>query len=171
MLIPVGYTHATLCTHSGASLSHTHTHTLQLLDGAGADAFAMADNGRTPLLEAAAAGSAACIRYLAESCYVPVKEEVVPDDSETGEHALLLAARGGHAGAAAALLELGAKVNRVDKEGRSALWEAARWAISGAPLLGVGIAVQQSPVGSKRLSGGPSNQPLLLPLPTPQCWA
>lgn len=91
----------------------------------------MADGGRTPLLEAAAAGSAPCIRYLAEACYVPIKDEIVPEDSRTGEHALLLAARGGHAEAVAALLELGAKINRADAAGQSTLWAAARCVVLG----------------------------------------
>jgi hypothetical protein len=100
----------------------------QLLNDAGADAFAMDASLRTPLLEAAAAGSAPCIRFLAEECGVPVREEIVPEESASGEHALLLAAGGGHAAAVGVLLELGAKVNRTDREGRSALWAAARWA-------------------------------------------
>ena len=99
---------------------------LRLLNAAGADAFALApDTLRTPLLEAAAAGAAECIQVLADDCGVPVREEFVPEESETGEHALLLAAAAGHAGAIEALLARGAKVNRVDKRGRSALWAAA----------------------------------------------
>lgn len=99
---------------------------LQLLNDAGADGFAMADNHRTPLLEAAAAGAADCLTFLAEEVGVPVKDEIVPDESASGEHALLLAAGGGHVAAVEALLRQGAKVNRVDKAGRSALWAAAR---------------------------------------------
>jgi ankyrin repeat protein len=86
----------------------------------------MADDGRTPLSEAAAAGAADCILYLSEGCFVPIRDEVVSESIRTGEHALQLAARSGHAGAVDVLLRLGARANRVDACGRSALWEAAR---------------------------------------------
>ncbi len=42
-----------------------------------------------------------------------------------GDHALLAAARGGHVAALRKLISFGAKVNRTDTLGRSALWEAA----------------------------------------------
>lgn len=92
----------------------------------------MDGRGRTPLLEAAAAGAVDCLRFLAsDGCGVPVRDEVAPGPEcgatgeRSGEHALLLAAAGGHAPAVDALLELGAKVNRVDASGRSALWVSA----------------------------------------------
>ena len=100
----------------------------QVLIDAGADAYHVAhSSGHNPLLVACsvsdAAAGAACVRLLTEECYVDVN---VQNDKGEGEHALLLAAEGGRVEVVKALIEAGAKVDRTDDRGRSALWLTAR---------------------------------------------
>lgn len=95
----------------------------QVLLEAGADPWHVNYGGVNSLFCAARAGSAACIQLL-------LKEGVDADycNSELGggETALLLASEAGCVAAVKLLLTAGARVNRVDKEGRTPLWFAAR---------------------------------------------
>jgi ankyrin repeat protein len=63
------------------------------------------------------------VRLLTGECFVDVN---VQNDKLGGEHALLLAAEGGKLEVVKVLVEAGAKVDRTDDRGRSALWLAAR---------------------------------------------
>lgn len=94
-----------------------------LLDG-GADAFAVDERGVNALLLAAGGGSAACTQLLLkEGC---VDADYHNSDMGGGEHALLLAAAARAADCVSLLLQAGAKVNRTDKQGATALWAASR---------------------------------------------
>jgi ankyrin repeat protein len=96
---------------------------LQVLLDAGADAFAVDESGVNALLLAASCGSAACMQLLlAEG----VDADYHNSDLGAGEHALLAAAEGGWVQCVQLLLAAGARVNRTDKEGRTALWVASR---------------------------------------------
>lgn len=96
---------------------------LQVLLEAGADPFHVCSGGVNPLMCAALCGSAPCIQLLlAEG----VDADYTNTDLGSGEHALLLAAESGSVAAVRLLLAAGARLNRADKEGRTALWAAAR---------------------------------------------
>lgn len=96
---------------------------VQVLLGAGADAFAVDEGGTNALLLAASCGSAGCVQQLlAEG----VDADYHNSDLGAGEHALLAAAAGGWVQCVQLLLAGGARVNRADKEGRTALWVASR---------------------------------------------
>ncbi|KAF6262532.1 hypothetical protein COO60DRAFT_1699247 [Scenedesmus sp. NREL 46B-D3] len=102
---------------------HGHEKVLKVLLNAGADAYAVDEGGVNALLLAARCGSAACVQLL-------LAEGVDADYHNSalglGEHALLAAAEGGWVGCVQLLLAAGARVNRTDKEGRTALWSASR---------------------------------------------
>lgn len=101
---------------------HGHTAAVTALLEAGADAYAADERGRTALLDAAVVGAASCMEALiTQGGADPDYQNELGD----GEHALLLAAQGGHLAAVKQLVQLGAKVNRTDTLGRSALWLAA----------------------------------------------
>ena len=118
-----------------------------LLSQGSADAYQMStDTGWTALMEASAAGSCTCIQALAEEGGADVN--LVMDRAD-GDHPLLAAAAAGdclnalicethhvvldqsistlsgHLPAIKLLLKLGAKVNRTDKSGRTAIYVAA----------------------------------------------
>uniref|UniRef100_A0A383WIH6 Uncharacterized protein n=1 Tax=Tetradesmus obliquus TaxID=3088 RepID=A0A383WIH6_TETOB len=102
---------------------HGHERVVQVLLGAGADAFAVDEGGTNALLLAASCGSAGCVQQLlAEG----VDADYHNSDLGAGEHALLAAAAGGWVQCVQLLLAAGARVNRADKEGRTALWVASR---------------------------------------------
>ncbi|MEW5311412.1 MAG: hypothetical protein WDW38_003131 [Sanguina aurantia] len=87
-----------------------------------ADAYHCSDSGRTSLLEAASEGHTNCMAALMELGGADVNYVSEPGK----EHALLLAAAGGHLAALKLLLQHGAKVNRTDACGTTALHAAAR---------------------------------------------
>lgn len=98
---------------------------LLLLEGE-ADAFHMAhgSGGRTALIEAAASGSAACVKLLLKH---GGGLDVRQADEKTGTYPLLEAVAFGQLDAARVLLGVqGVKVNQTDKEGRTPLLLAAR---------------------------------------------
>lgn len=96
---------------------------LQVLLEAGADPFHACYAGVNPLMCAARCGSSSCIQLLlAEG----VDADYTNCDLGEGEHALLLAAASGSVAAVRLLLAAGARVNRADKAGHTALWAAAR---------------------------------------------
>lgn len=97
---------------------------LQVLLDAGADPFAVDQSGCNALLLAAGCGSAPSVRLLLqEGC---VDADYHNSDMGAGGHALLVAAEGGWEECVGLLLSAGAKVNRTDKAGRTALWVASR---------------------------------------------
>lgn len=83
----------------------------------------MDSTGVNPLMCAAAAGSGPCIQLLLDQ---GVDADYTNTDLGSGEHALLLAAESGSVAAVRLLLRAGARVNRTDNFGRTALWAAAR---------------------------------------------
>lgn len=97
---------------------------VQVLLDAGADPFAVDQSGSNALLLAASCGSAQSIRLLLQEGHVDA--DYHNSDLGGGEHALLLSAEAGWEECVVLLLAAGAKVNRTDKEGRTALWVASR---------------------------------------------
>jgi ankyrin repeat protein len=96
---------------------------VQVLLDAGGDAFAVDESGVNALLLAAGCGCALCVQLLlAEG----VDADYHNSDLGAGEHALLAAAEGGWLQCVQLLLAAGARVNRTDKEGRTALWVASK---------------------------------------------
>lgn len=96
----------------------------QVLLAAGADPFAVNHSGANALLLAASCGSSESVKLLLHEGFVDA--DYHNSDLGAGEHALLLAAEGGWCECVQLLLKAGARVNRADKEGRTALWVASR---------------------------------------------
>lgn len=95
---------------------------VQVLLEAGADPWHVDYKGVNPLMSAARCGSSACTKLLLSK---GVDADYANSELGGGEHALLLAAESGSV-ATVGLLLAGARLNRTDKAGRSALWVAAR---------------------------------------------
>lgn len=83
----------------------------------------MADDERVALLDAAACGSWECITHLVKDGLVDVN---YINEAGDQEHALLEAAKAGHLQAVKLLIAYGAKINRADANGHTALWAASR---------------------------------------------
>jgi ankyrin repeat protein len=100
-----------------------HCLLLQVLLAAGADPFHVDHGGINPLLCAARVGSTSCMQLLLDE---GVDADYANTDLGGGEHALMLAAESGSVPAVRLLLAAGARLNKADKAGRTALWAAAR---------------------------------------------
>lgn len=98
---------------------------VQVLLASGADPFHVDHGGINPLMCAARAGSAPCMQLLLDE---GVDADYANTDLGGGEHALLLAAERGSVPAVKLLLAAGARPNRADDAGHTALWAAARCA-------------------------------------------